>query len=88
MKLICKETDFGYPMTFKAGSDGHNRSMIEIVNEGLEMGVIDVPGDKINSITLTFESESQKKSLVYGLRFMADVLDGKYDDILVSEVEV
>lgn len=91
MKLTCKRTNFGYPMVFKAGTDGKKLSMIEIHSEGPKMGVIAVPkllGIKSESITLTFESESQRKSLVTGLRFMADVLDGEYDDITVLTREI
>lgn len=37
-------------------------------------------------VSMEFSSMSEQKNLVEGLRFAADVLEGKYNDIFVEEV--
>jgi hypothetical protein len=88
MKLIGKEGWNNF--TVSAGYED-KYSIIEFDNMGgpsfkVDHFVADVselmPRERL---TITFDSMSQRKSLIEGLRFMADVLDEKYDDISVEE---
>jgi hypothetical protein len=90
MKLISKMIAWNN-FTFLAGhSDRY--SVIEFDNMGGPLFKVDhdvsdpestiVPREKL---TITFDSMSQRKSLIRGLRFMADVLEDKYDGIATEE---
>jgi hypothetical protein len=87
MKFLSKDFDYRSFMQFVIGCDSHSpKTVLEFYNEADDMDIV-VDEDK-NRVRLTFKSYSEKKALIQGLRFAADVIEGKYYDIYTHEEKI
>jgi hypothetical protein len=87
MKFVSQGFDYRSFMQFVVGCDQSDpKTVIEFYNEADDM---DIVIDEIDThrVQLTFKSMSERKALIEGFRFMADVIEGQYKDIYIHEGE-
>lgn len=85
MKFISRDFNYRSFMQFIVGCDPNSKkTVIELYNEADDM---DIVIDEIDThrVRLTFKSMSEKKALIKGFRFIADAIEGKYDNMYVHE---